>query len=312
MNSDPLHPLENRAIRGLYAPASTFKIVTAAAALAERVVTPESKIECKGALELAGQSFRCWNHYGHGKVDLHRAMVESCDVYFYNLGLKLGPDRMARYASLFGLGMPTGLGIPQELPGLIPTTEWKRRNYGTYIKDGETVGIAIGQGYVVTTPIQLAMMTAAVANGGRLLRPTLVLRIRSPKGKIIYDHAPVVRWELPLSDKIISALHKAFRGVVENDGGTGKRARIPGITLYAKTGTSQVISLKQKTTDDAQVPYHERSHALFVAYVKDRPKKIALVVVVEHGGGGGTSAAPIGRKIICKYYGIPDPGDPDE
>lgn len=312
LNRDPLHPLENRAIRGLYAPASTFKIVTAAAALAEKTVTLEQTITCKGGLELAGQTFRCWNRYGHGKVDMHRAIVESCDIYFYKLGLKLGADRIAKYASLFGLGMPTGLGLPQELPGLIPTTEWKRRNYGTYLKNGETIAIAIGQGYVVTTPVQLAMMTAAVANEGKLLRPTIVQQIRSPQGKIIYDHAPVVRWKLPLDRELMSILHKSLRDVIEGKSGTGKKCFIPGITVYGKTGTSQVISLRDKPADDAQVPYHERSHALFTAYVKDRSKKIAIVVVVEHGGSGGTSAAPIARKVLAKYYGVPDPGDPEE
>ncbi len=312
LNGDPLHPLENRAIRGLYSPASTFKIVTAAAALAEKIVTPQQTFECKGRLDLAGKTFRCWNQYGHGKVDLHRAIVESCDIYFYKLGLKLGAERLAKYASLFGLGMPTGVGLPQELPGLIPTEEWKRRNYGDYVKDGETVAISIGQGYVVTTPIQIAMMTAAVANGGRLLRPTIVGRIRSPDGKVIYDHAPVVRWKLPLDAQLMSILHESFRDVVDGAKGTGRRCRIPGITVHAKTGTSQVISLKQRPEDKALVPYHERSHALFVAYVKDRPRKIAVVVVVEHGGGGGTSAAPIARKIIASYYGVPDPGDGEE
>ncbi|MDQ7783221.1 MAG: penicillin-binding protein 2 [Desulfomonilaceae bacterium] len=312
LNSDPLHPLENRAIRGLYSPASTFKIVAAAAALAEKIVTPKQAFECAGRFDLAGKSFRCWNQYGHGKVDLHRAIVESCDIYFYKLGLKMGADRMAKYASLFGLGMPSGLGLPQELPGLIPTSQWKRRNYGDYIKDGEMVAISIGQGSVVTTPIQLAMMTAALANDGKLLRPAIVSQIRSPEGGVVYDHAPVVRWDLPLDDDIMSFLHKSFLDVVDGAKGTGKRCRIPGITVHAKTGTSQVISFKQRPEDNASVPYHERSHALFVAYVKDRPKKIALVVVVEHGGGGGTSAAPIARKILAKYYGVPDPGDPEE
>ncbi|MFH1116218.1 MAG: penicillin-binding protein 2 [Pseudomonadota bacterium] len=312
LNSGPLHPLENRAIRGLYSPGSTFKIVTAAAALAEKVVTPGQTFECKGRFDHAGLSFRCWNQYGHGKVDLHRAIVESCDIYFYKLGLKLGADRLAKYAALFGLGIPTGLGLPQELPGLIPTAEWKRRNYGDFVKDGEVISIAIGQGYVVTTPIQIAMMTAAVANGGKLLRPAVVEQIRSPEGGVVYRHAPVVRWELPFDARLMSFLHKSFRDVVEGAKGTGRRCRIPGITVHAKTGTSQVISLKQRPEDDALVPYHERSHALFVAYVNDRPKKIALVVVVEHGGGGGTSAAPIARKILCKYYDVPDPGDPEE
>lgn len=310
LNSDLVHPLENRAIRGLYPPGSTFKIVTATAALAERVVRPDEKIVCKGELELAGQAFRCWNPHGHGKVDLHRAIVESCDIYFYQLGLRLGADRIARYASMFGLGKTSGLGLPQELPGLIPTTAWKQRNYGDYLKDGETIAIAIGQGYVVATPIQLAMMTATMANGGRLLKPTIVKQIRSADGRIVYDHVPVLRWKLAVDPKVLSMLDSAFRDVVAAPDGTGKKCRVPGIDVHGKTGTSQVISGKHGAEET--VPYHERSHALFVAYVNDRPQKIAVVVVVEHGGGGGSSAAPLARQIIARYYGVPDPGDPKE
>ncbi len=309
---DPLHPLENRSIRGLYSPASTFKIVTAAAVLGEGIPKPGKTFVCTGSLEVAGQTFRCWNRYGHGKVDLHRAIVESCDIYFYEAGMRLGADRIAHWASLFGLGTPTGLGLPQELPGLIPTSAWKRRTYGDFLKDGELMAIAIGQGYVVSTPIQLAVMTAAAANGGKLLRPTIVRQIRSSDGKVIYDQAPMVRWEIPLAPDKFAELKSALLGVVRDGRGTGKKCRVPGLNIRAKTGTSQVISLKQKGDDEAQIPYHERTHALFVAFVDDRPKKIAVVVVVEHGGGGGASAAPIARKVIARYYGLPDPGDPPE
>jgi penicillin-binding protein 2 len=202
--------------------------------------------------------------------------------------------------------------LPQELPGLIPTTAWKRRNYGDYLKDGETIAIAIGQGYVVSTPIQLAMMTAAIANGGKLLKPAIVQQIRAADGSTVFDHSPVLRWQIPLNDGQMSALHAAFRDVIVGARGTGKKGRIPGIHVCGKTGTSQVIRVKKGHGGEEQVPYHERSHALFVAYVNDQPKKIALVVVVEHGGGGGASAAPLAREIICHYYGVPDPGDPEE
>jgi penicillin-binding protein 2 len=312
LNSDPLHPLENRSIRGQYSPASTFKIVTATAALAEGVVTSRDKFTCKGELELGGEVFRCWNQYGHGKVSLHRAIVESCDVYFYELGLRLGPERIARYASLLGLGTPTGLGLPQELPGLIPTPPWKLRTYGDSWKDGETLNIAIGQGYLVSTPLQLAMMTAALANGGKILRPALVRQIVSQDGDIIFDHSPVARWSLPLKQENLDDLRSAMTDVVADKKGTGRKCRIPGITIRAKTGTTQVIRVKQRSKEGDQIPYHERTHAMFVAYVDNMPKKIALAVIVEHGGGGGTSAAPIARKIIAHYYGVTDPGDPVE
>lgn len=312
LNSDPLHPLENRSIRGLYSPASTFKIVTAAAGLAENLIDPQHKFTCKGDLELRGQVFRCWNHYGHGKVGLHRAIVESCDIYFYELGLRLGGDRIARWASLFGLGQPTGIGLPQELPGLLPTTAWKLRTYGAPWKEGETVTLAIGQGYLVSTPVQLAMMTAALANGGKLLKPAIVQKVVSPGGKVVFDHVPLVRRHISLDPAALSLLSAAMRDVVADKRGTGRRCRIAGLNIKAKTGTSQVIRVKERIGEDDQIPYHERTHAIFIAYVDDQPKKFALVVIVEHGGGGGASAAPIARKIIAKYYGVPDPGDPPD
>ncbi|MGO8822273.1 MAG: penicillin-binding protein 2 [Desulfomonilaceae bacterium] len=312
LNSDPLHPLENRSIRGLYPPASTFKVVTALAGLSEGVITPDRNIFCSGEMELGGQVYRCWKQHGHGRVNLHRAIVESCDVYFYELGLKLGADRMAKYASLFGLGKPTGLELSQELPGLIPTNFWKERNYGTFVKDGENVTIGIGQGYTLTTPIQLAMMTAALDNGGNVMRPYLVEEIRSRDGSAIFQQTPVVRWKMKPDPHNWSLIRKAMRDVVEDKSGTGRKCRIPGLSVYAKTGTSQVISAREKTKSDDDIPYHERTHAMFVAFVDDQPKKLAVVVVIEHGGGGGKTAAPLARKIICRYYGLPDPGDPRE
>ena len=312
LNSDPLRPLENRSIRGLYPPGSTFKPVTAFAALSEGLIKPDTQFICPGELELGGQVYRCWNQHGHGKVDLRRALVESCDVYFYELGLRLGADAMAHYASLFGLGKPTGLELSQELPGLIPTNFWKERNYGTFIKDGENVTIAIGQGYTLTTPVQLAMMTAAFANGGNVMRPFLVEQIRSPDGSVIFDQSPVVRLRIRHDKQDWALIRKAMRDVVESRSGTGRRCRVPGLNISAKTGTSQVISTREKAKPEDDVPYHERTHAMFVAFVDDQPRKVAVVVVIEHGGGGGKIAAPMARKIICRYYGLPDPGEPKD
>jgi len=312
LKSDSLHPLENRAIRGLYSPASTFKVVTAAAGLAEKVVDTETKFSCAGEMELRGQIYRCWNPYGHGKVALNRAIVESCDVYFYELGLRLGGDRIAHYASLFGLGQPTGISLPQELPGLLPNTAWKLRTYGEPWKEGESVTLAIGQGYLVSSPLQLAMMTAALANGGKLLRPSIVSQVVGPDGTPIFKQSPLIRNTVNLSPDHWAILRSALGNVVQDRRGTGKKCRIPGLNVKAKTGTSQVMRVKQRTTEEDQIPYHERTHAIFIAYVDDQPKKLALAVIVEHGGGGGASAGPIARKIIARYYGMPDPGDPPE
>lgn len=294
LTSDASHPLENRALRGLYPPGSTFKIVTASAGLASGLVASRYVL-CKGEMELGGQVFRCWNRYGHGKVNLYRALVESCDVYFYDLGLRLGPHRIAQWASLYGFGKPTGLGLPNELPGLVPSPSWKARTLGSLWKDGETVNFSIGQGYVAATPLQMALMTAAVANGGKLLKPTLVKEIRAADGEVIMRHVPEIRGSIPLASEHMEELKRALRAVVEDGRGTGKRARIPGLTIGAKTGTSQVIRERQIGKETQQIPYHERTHAIFVAYVDDRPKKIAVAVVVEHGGGGGSD-----RSSSCK------------
>lgn len=312
LNSDPLHSLENRAIRGLYSPASTFKVVTAAAGLAEKVIDKDTKFSCAGEMELRGQVYRCWNPHGHGKISLPRAIVESCDVYFYELGLRLGGDRIARYASLFGLGQPTGITLPQELPGLLPNSAWKLRTYREAWKEGESVTLAIGQGYLVSTPLQLAMMTAALANGGKLLRPAIVRRVTGPDGVPVFENSPLVRNTINLEANDWATLRSAFGNVVQDKRGTGKKCRIPGLNVKAKTGTSQVMRVKQRTTEEDPIPYHERTHAIFIAYVDDQPRKLALAVVVEHGGGGGASAAPIARKIVARYYGVPDPGDPSE
>ncbi len=310
LNSDQLHPLENRAIRGSYAPGSTFKIVTAAAALGEKLVDPNDTVECTGAFEVAGQSFKCWNPYGHGNVSLHRAITESCDVYFYQLGLKVGVDRIAKYAALFGLGNPTGVGLPQELPGLIPTSPWKMRTYGEPFKGGETLATAIGQGYMVSTPLQLAVMTAAMVNGGKFVRPAIVDFIRSADGRTIYEHSPVVRGTVPLSEKDMAFLKSAMESSVTDKKGTGRRCAVRGLKIGGKTGTSQVIRVKGPAMEDEKVPYLERPHAIFVAYVDHKPRKLALAVVVEHGGGGGATASPIARRIICNYYGISDQEPP--
>ncbi len=304
LSKDPLHPMENRSIRGLYPPGSVFKMVLAVPALSENIINPESEITCNGKFHVGGLTFRCWKRTGHGKVDFNRALVESCDPYFYELGLKLGPDKIAKYAALFGLGKPTGLGLPQELPGLIPTPAWKLRTYGEIWRDGETVTTSIGQGYVVCTPMQLALATAAFANKGKVMKPSIVGRIKAHNGEIIYKSDPVVRWDVSMKDQDWELIKKALVGVVSDPKGTGKNCRINGLTVAGKTGTSQVIRSREGVLDKEDAPYHERSHAIFVAYVEDRPKKIAVAVVVEHGGGGGGTAAPIAKKVIKRYYGI--------
>jgi penicillin-binding protein 2 len=233
-------------------------------------------------------------------------LVESCDPYFYQLGLKLGAEKIAKHSALFGLGRPTGVGLPQELPGLIPTPTWKIRNYGEIWRDGETVTTSIGQGYVVCTPIQLALMSAAFANQGKIMKPHIVNRIRAHDGRVIFKAEPVVRGRVGLAPADWKILREALVGVVSDPLGTGKKCGIKGLTVAGKTGTSQVIRAREGEGKPEEAPYHERAHAIFVAYVDDRPEKIAVAVVVEHGGSGGAAAAPIARKIIQRRYGFED------
>jgi penicillin-binding protein 2 len=174
------------------------------------------------------------------------------------------------------------------------------------------VTVGIGQSYLVSTPIQMAMMTAALANGGKLLRPSIVRRIQASSGRVIFEHTPVIRWELPIKPEHFSSLREFMIGAVQDKMGTGRKSRVPGLTVAGKTGTSQVIRIREGPRKTGKVPYKERTHAIFVAYVDDMPEKIAVVVIVEHGGSGGTSAAPIARKVIARYYGLPDPGDGED
>ncbi len=310
LTNNPLHPLENRAIRGLYPPASTFKIVTAAAALAEGIVSPEDTLHCDGMMPLGGLKFRCWTK--HGDIALHRALVESCDVYFYKLGLKLGPAKLSKYATLFGMGRPTGIELPQELPGLAPTSAWKIRRYGEIWTPGETVTFSIGQGYMIATPIQMAMMAAVAANGGKLLKPAIIEKITNADKVVLYEHEPVERWALPLDESSLALLKQALHGVVSEETGTGRQCRVPGLRVSGKTGTSQVVRAVHTNRSTGDVPYHERTHAIFVAYVDERPDKLAVAVVVEHGGKGGSVAAPVAQKIIAHYYGMTLPEESEQ
>ncbi len=277
-------PMLNRVLQSQYPPGSTFKIVTAIAALEEKVIDPATRITCTGGISHGSHTFGCWKKGGHGAVDMHAAMVHSCDVYFYEIGKRLGIDKIYKYAVAFGIGKETGLGLIQERPGLMPNTEWKKekRKIPWYL--GDTYISSIGQGAVTTTPIQMAQVMASVANGGKIYKPTLI------KG----DYEPVATVDLQPDTirRISAALHDVVAG------GTGKNAMSALVPVGGKTGTVQVVSKSSGLTGEKYM-----DHAWFVAFAPTDNPEIAIAVFGEHGGGGGAVAAPIAKTAIDAYFG---------
>jgi penicillin-binding protein 2 len=287
LSQDERKPILDRALQSQYPPGSTFKIVTAIAGLEEGVITPDTKVKCKGGLRYGGRFFGCWRKRGHGVVSLHRAITESCDTYFYEVGRRLGIDKMHDYAISLGLGKETGIELVQERAGLIPNTQWKREHKKRPWFPGETLISAIGQGYVTTTPIQMAVMTSTIVNGGTQYKPVLCK-----------DAEPVIVGNTDVSQETLEIIKKALYGVVYDKGGTGWAARSQLTTIGGKTGTAQIVGIKK---DSALLPEKFRDHAWFIAFAPVEKPRIALAVFVEHGGHGGAAAAPIAKSAIEAY-----------
>ncbi len=304
--SDPEHPLTNKAIFGQYPPGSVFKIVMAIAGLEERLISPHETVTCRGYIPYGGRNYRCWKKYGHGKVNLNKALVESCDVYFYELGQRMGIDKIAEYSKILGLGSMTKIGLEGEKSGLIPTREWKRRVRKEPWYPGENLSASIGQGYILTTPIQLAGLISIVANGGTIYRPQLIRRIEKydSDGNPLKEFPPKVLYDAPISLRTLNFVKSALESVVADKHGTGGRARLSGIRVAGKTGTSQVIQMKQKEEEkeDKTILKKFKDHALFVAFAPVERPEIAVAVIVEHGGHGGSVAAPIARAVMEAYF----------
>ncbi|HMK43131.1 MAG TPA: penicillin-binding protein 2 [Dissulfurispiraceae bacterium] len=279
-------PMLNRALQSQYPPGSTFKIVTAIAALEEGVIDPSAKVTCTGGLTHGGHTFGCWKKGGHGPVDLHQAIVGSCDVYFYELGRRLGIEKLHKWAAAFGIGKETGLGLIRERQGLMPSAEWKKEKQKIPWYLGDTFISSIGQGAVTATPIQMAQMMSWVASGGKLYRPTLI------KGE--YEPSAV----LALKPDTIRRVRAALHGVVNEGGGTGKNAFSAIVPVGGKTGTAQVVGKAHGRSGEQYL-----DHAWFVAFAPTDKPELAMAVFVEHGGGGGAVAAPIAKAAIEAYFG---------
>ncbi len=300
--ADPGKPLANKAIQGLYPPASTYKIVTAMAGLEENVIDSRTSFYCAGRLSYGNRVYRCWNKNGHGDVRVIKAISESCDVFFYQTGDRLGVDVLAQYARGCGLGRLTGIQLDNEQKGLIPTSEWKKNRYNEPWQGGETLSIAIGQGYNLVTPLQMAVLISAIGNGGILYRPRILEEVRTPDGNRVKYVEPEITGGLPASQKTLSILQEGLVDVVQGERGTARRISIPDVTIAGKTGTAQVFSIKQgEKIDMEKVRYTLRDHAWFVCYAPAENPVIAVSVIIEHGEHGSTTAAPVARQLVKKY-----------
>ncbi|MSQ47101.1 MAG: penicillin-binding protein 2 [Deltaproteobacteria bacterium] len=300
---DPLKPLNNRAVQGQYPPGSTFKVIMAAAALEKGVITPSTRFHCSGGLPFGRRVFHCWKRQGHGSLDLRQAIANSCDVYFYQIGQRLGIQGIADAARLFGMGKPLGIELNHEATGLIPDAAWKKRVLGAPWQAGETLSVVIGQGYVTATPLQMAVVAATVANGGTVYRPRLVKQSMSADGKTVKDYAPEVLHETHIHPDSLRMVRAGMTDVVNGRGGTGAKAKLPDIVVAGKTGTSQVIS---GTRGKGKVLARQyRDHAWFIAFAPAEAPEVAVACIIEHAGaGGGAVAAPTVRAVLDAYFNI--------
>ena len=307
--TDEWHPLQNRSIHGQYPPGSTYKIVTAIAGLGEGVIKPDTSIFCPGHFKLGRGRYRCWKKSGHGFMNLHDALVQSCDVYFYTIGHRLGIDTIAKYAKRFGLGRSTRLGLSREKKGLVPTTQWKLLNKKEPWLLGETISASIGQGFNLVTPIQQVIMMAAVANRGILLKPYLVKRIEGPEGQLRQEFFPEIIGQIGVDPDHLEQVRMALRDVVNGARGTGKKSRLKNIIVSGKTGTAQVVRMKsdEELEKGEAIPVKYRDHAWFVAFAPYEKPVLAVAIIVEHGGHGGATAGPIAGKIFKKYFKLYPP-----
>ena len=305
--ANPYSPLNNKAIAGQYAPGSVFKMVVALAALEKGVISRNNRVFCKGEMELGVAKFHCWKFKGHGSMDLYNAIAQSCDIYFYEVALKTGIDAIASMAHRLGLGQKYEFEIPGEKKGLIPTRTWKKNAKGSRWQKGETLLAGIGQGFILTTPLQLVVMVSRLVNGGRLVTPSMtrqVVKFKDNSNKILNQR---LFEKVGINPSHLKLINKAMAAVSNAPVGTAYKARIlePGFSMGGKTGTVQVRRITDAERESGvlknkELAWHERDHAIFVGYSPVEKPRYALSVVVEHGGSGAKTAAPIARDILLE------------
>ncbi|MDD9947635.1 MAG: penicillin-binding protein 2 [Myxococcales bacterium] len=303
IQKNPFRPLIDKTIYESYFPGSTFKPISALTALQDAVYDGTERCDCPGYYELGGRKFRCG--HSHGDTDLRKAIVQSCNVYFYRLGQAVGLDRLGHYARMFGFGEPSGLGLNTEAKGFFPTKAWYRERYGARYRLGFTINAAIGQGDTRVTLVQLAMAYAAIANGGTLYVPQVVRSVDDPDGTSVAEFGPRVRRQVDVDPDHLKKVTDGMHGVVNDMKGTAFGARVVGgVPMAGKTGTAQVAKRKlQPGEDPRRAWYYRRSHAWFAGFAPARDPKLAVVVLVEHGGDGGKNAAPIATQVLQHALG---------
>lgn len=300
---NPRHPLLNKVVQATYPPGSTYKMITALAGLSKGVIDENTTFYCPGQLSFGNRTYRCWKRGGHGTVNLNRAIGESCDVYFYQVGIKVGVDNLAEYAQKLGLGKKTGAEFEFEKEGLTPTRQWKQKYRKQKWQDGETLSVAIGQGFNIASPLQICVMTAAIANGGKAYRPKLVEQVTDPEGRVLENFKPEVVSEVDGMERYLKLIREGMEEVVQGKRGTARNVAIEGLRIGGKTGTAQVVRLAQyKGLKEENIPYEYRDHAWFTCYAPAENPEIAVTVLVEHGLHGGSGAGPIARAILAHYF----------
>jgi penicillin-binding protein 2 len=296
--NSPEFPLENRAIRGQYAPGSIFKLVIDLGALELGIIDEETTFTCKGEIEIYNEPFTCWIEKGHGEMNLIQAIRNSCNIYHYQVAKKMGIDEISRYAKMLGFGAKTGIDLPGEKAGLVPNPQWKREVRKERWQPGETISVGIGQGPLMVTPLQVALYTSIIANRGRKVTPHL-LNSQSLAGKRLFSEKDAVDIELSTFETVIQGMWE-----VVNKGGTGWAANVKGFDICGKTGSTQLISTekdKEKKVEEEEEEEEAKTHSWFTGFAPRDNPKIVVTVIIEYGGMGGATAAPIARKLFNSY-----------
>lgn len=296
--NSPEFPLENRAIRGQYAPGSIFKLVIDLGALELGIIDEETIFTCKGEIEIYNEPFTCWIEKGHGEMNVIQAIRNSCNIYHYQVAKKMGIDEISRYAKMLGFGAKTGIDLPGEKAGLVPNPQWKREVRKERWQPGETISVGIGQGPLMVTPLQVALYTSIIANRGRKVTPHL-LNSQSLAGKRLFPEKDAVDIELSTFETVIQGMWE-----VVNKGGTGWAANVKGFDICGKTGSTQLISTeknKEKKVEEEEEEEEAKTHSWFTGFAPRDNPKIVVTVIIEYGGMGGATAAPIARKLFNSY-----------
>lgn len=309
--SDPGHPLQNRALQNKFSPGSVFKVVMALAGLQEGKITPSTTVFCGGSQYIYNRTFRCWKPGGHGTVNLRKAIAQSCDVYFYNLGMRMDIDVIARYSRLLGMGSPTGIDLPNEAAGLVPDREWKERVAHDKWYPGETISVAIGQGPILTTALQLANLFSTISRDGRQIQPRVLNEVVDAEGNVLRRDHPVDRQIQGISPENYEIVKSALWAVV-NENGTAYRSRLEGYDMCGKTGTVQVVGYDRGKDLSKREQEKYGDHAWFIAFAPLSDPEIAVAVFVEHGGHGSEAAAPVAKKIVAAYFAGKEPQAAEE